>query len=90
MIYTVVEESLPTGDVIQYLKIKFVAVGIRKEGDKGDIYRLAQKLIEFGIINVDGDDDEGKESSTTTTVSPLAIAFRFAADRLFARAFPCL
>ena len=24
-IYTVVEESLPTGDVIQYLKIKFVA-----------------------------------------------------------------
>lgn len=27
-----------------------VAVGIRKEGDRGDVYRLAQKLIRLRLI----------------------------------------
>ena len=26
-----------------------VAVGIRKEGDRGDVYRLAQKLVRLGL-----------------------------------------
>ena len=28
-----------------------VAVGLRKEGDRGDIYRLAQKLLRLGLIS---------------------------------------
>jgi hypothetical protein len=28
----------------------FVAAGVRKQGDKKDIYRLAEKLMELGII----------------------------------------
>ena len=33
------------------ITVLVVAVGIRKEGDKNDIYRLAQKLVALGLIN---------------------------------------
>lgn len=35
-----------TGQVVVYV----VAVGIRKEGDKGDIYKLAQRLVRLGLF----------------------------------------
>ena len=49
-IYSVERESLVGGEVIHHIKIHFVAAGIRKEGDKKDVYRLAQKLLELGLI----------------------------------------
>jgi mRNA interferase RelE/StbE len=52
-VYCVEDEKLPGGDVLHRIVIKFVAVGIRKEGDKKDVYRLALKLFKLGIIKVD-------------------------------------
>lgn len=49
-IYDVEREELPSGDVLQKVVVRFVAAGIRNEGDKNDIYRLAQKLLEMGLI----------------------------------------
>lgn len=49
-IYRVNRETLASGDVLQTVRILFVAAGIRKEGDKNDIYRLAEKLISLGIV----------------------------------------
>ncbi len=30
--------------------VLIVAIGMRKQGDKGDIYKLAQKLLELGLL----------------------------------------
>jgi mRNA interferase RelE/StbE len=49
-VYTCSEESLPNGDVLVQIKVVVVAVGIRKEGDKGDVYKFAQKLVEMGVL----------------------------------------
>ncbi len=46
-IYSVDEERLADGDVLVHVKVRFVAAGIRKEGDKKDIYQLAMRLIQM-------------------------------------------
>jgi len=46
-IYSVDEDRLPDGDVLVHIKIRFVAAGIRKEGDKKDIYKFAMRLIKM-------------------------------------------
>jgi len=47
-IYRVDEEKLKSGDVLVTVIVRFVVAGIRKEGDKHDVYRLAQKILEYG------------------------------------------
>ena len=32
-------------------RVSIIAIGIRKEGDKNDIYSLAQKLVRLGLTN---------------------------------------
>jgi mRNA interferase RelE/StbE len=49
-IYRVDREQTPRGDVVQRIIVLFVAAGIRKEGDKNDIYRFALKLLNLGVI----------------------------------------
>jgi len=49
-IYTVDEERRPKNDTVIRFVIRFVAVAIRKEGDRKD-YRLAQKLLDLGLID---------------------------------------
>lgn len=49
-IYSVDENELPSGVCLVYLTVMFVAVGQRKERDRKDIYRIAEKLVEFGIL----------------------------------------
>jgi mRNA interferase RelE/StbE len=44
-IYTVQESGQSVAVVVL-----FVAAGARKQGDKKDIYRLAEKLMELGMI----------------------------------------
>jgi mRNA interferase RelE/StbE len=53
-IYRIEREKLANDDVIQRVVVLFVAAGIRNEGDKNDIYRLAEKLLKMGILGVDG------------------------------------
>ena len=60
-IYKVEEEKLANKNIVIRIKILFVAVGQRKEHDKHDVYKLAKKLVELGLLDVEGksvDDDE--------------------------------
>lgn len=41
-------------DVVVYV----VAAGIRKEGDRSDIYRLAQRLVRLGLLAPADEDDK--------------------------------
>jgi mRNA interferase RelE/StbE len=52
-IYSVEEETLASGDALVKIYIRFVAVGQRKERDKKDVYAIAQKLVELGLIDID-------------------------------------
>jgi mRNA interferase RelE/StbE len=61
LIYSVEHEKLANGDTLQRIVLKFIAAGIRKEGDKKDIYRLALRLLELGIIEPDSEDAETDE-----------------------------
>ncbi len=49
-IYRVLEEELPNGDSLVHLKVQFIAAGKREERSKQDIYRVAEKIIQLGII----------------------------------------
>jgi hypothetical protein len=49
-IFRVVEERLANGDALLRVQLTVVAVGIRKERDKNDVYKVAQRLIDLGII----------------------------------------
>jgi len=55
-IYTVEEETLASEDVLVRVLVRFVAVGIRKERDKKDVYRVAKKLVDLGLLNIPDDD----------------------------------
>jgi mRNA-degrading endonuclease RelE of RelBE toxin-antitoxin system len=59
-IFTVDEEQLIGGDTLLRLTVVFIAAGIRKELDKKDIYRVAQKLVESVLPSLP-DIDELKE-----------------------------
>ncbi len=45
-VFTVEEEKLLSGNVLLHLRIIFIAAGIRREPDRKDVYRVAQKLVE--------------------------------------------
>jgi mRNA-degrading endonuclease RelE of RelBE toxin-antitoxin system len=49
-IYKVDKETLPNEGMLVYIRVLFVAVGTRKEGDKNDIYRFAQRLLRLGVL----------------------------------------
>lgn len=51
-VYTVDKVSSRNGKFVARITVIFVCAGVRKEGDKKDVYRLAQKLVEMGIIRV--------------------------------------
>jgi mRNA-degrading endonuclease RelE of RelBE toxin-antitoxin system len=51
-VFKISEESMASGDVLLKLEVCFVLVGIRKEGDKHDVYKLAQKIHKLGLLDV--------------------------------------
>ena len=53
-IYKVEISVLPDKQKIERVIILFVATGIRREGDKKDIYRIAEKLLRLGILEAGG------------------------------------
>jgi len=57
-IYSYEEEKLVNGDSVLRITIRFVVAGIRKEGDKKDIYRFALRLLRLGVL-----EESGEESS---------------------------
>ena len=57
-IFSVKEEKLANGDKLVHLDVVFIAAGIRKELDKKDVYRVAQKLVESVLPELSGGIDE--------------------------------
>ena len=57
-IYTVKEEELANGDVLVHVQVVVVAVGMRKEGDRRDVYHLARKLIRQAGFELEDDELE--------------------------------
>lgn len=57
-----VEESKVGGKLVLKVHVTVLATGIRKEHDKKDVYKIAMKLIELGIVpsRQDSEDDEGE------------------------------
>ncbi len=52
-VYSVEEEDIANGDVFVHIRVLFVAAGIRKERSKKDVYAVAQKIVELGVVNID-------------------------------------
>lgn len=53
-VYTVHEQRTASGEMILLVRVVIVAVGMRKEGDKHDVYRLAEKLVALAARYPDG------------------------------------
>ena len=52
-IYTVREERLANGETLLLVQVVVVAVGIRKAGDRHDVYALAERLIRFAGLEIE-------------------------------------
>ena len=57
-VYRVEEEKLANGKTLVHLKILFIAVGIRKDRDKKDVYKLAEKLIRLALPEAENEPPE--------------------------------
>jgi len=57
-IFSVEEERIANGDVLVHLKVIFIVVGIRKEFDRNDVYRVARKLVEDVLPTISDEIDE--------------------------------
>jgi len=49
-ILSVEEERGAHGEVVLRVRVYVEAVGIRRDRDKKDVYKIAQKLVELGLI----------------------------------------
>lgn len=59
LIFSVEEERLANGEIIIRYTVIVVLTGARKEGDKKDVYAIAQKLAKMGLLDEnEGEDDE--------------------------------
>jgi len=52
-VYTIDEEKLAGGDILMRIIVTFIAVGKRKEHDRQDVYRIAERIVKFGLANMD-------------------------------------
>lgn len=60
-VYSVTEDPLASGDVLVYVRIRFIAVGKRIERDRKDIFKIAEKMVKLELVdpmNYDDDDIE--------------------------------
>ena len=51
-IYSVETDEIANGDSLVTVTILFVAAGIRKEHSREDVYKVAQKIVEMGLIDL--------------------------------------
>ena len=58
-IYCVEEEELASGDVLVQIRVLFIIAGIRKERSREDVYKVAERIVELGLIQID---DQAEES----------------------------
>lgn len=63
-IYKIIEETQPNGDVLILVRVVIVAVGIRKAGDKRDVYNLAKRLLKFAANETEPASDQEDNGDT--------------------------
>ncbi len=63
-VYRVDEERLASGGVIVRIRVLFVAAGKRKERDRSDIYRIAEKIVNLGIISFEPPEEVSESDET--------------------------
>lgn len=64
-VYLVEEErDAASGEVVLHLRVLFIAAGVRRERDKNDIYKVAEKLVKFLMP------DESKPATPPTKPKP--------------------
>lgn len=61
-IYRVDEDHLVNGDTLVSIEVLFVAAGKRDERSRDDVYKVVEKIVELGLIELpvkqeDSDDD---------------------------------
>ncbi|MAO21294.1 MAG: hypothetical protein CMJ35_16040 [Phycisphaerae bacterium] len=54
-VYKVFEDEIANGDVLVNITVCFVAAGKREEHSKDDVYKLAEKFVELGLTDIEGD-----------------------------------
>lgn len=54
-IYTVEEAEVANGETVINITIIFVAAGKRQERSKRDVYKVAEKIVELGLIDLEGE-----------------------------------
>lgn len=59
-VFCVEEDKIANGDVIVTIKITFVIAGKREARSRDDVYEIARKLLEHGVIGSDEVEDEGE------------------------------
>lgn len=57
-VFCVEEDVIANGDVIVTIKITFVIAGKREARSRDDVYNVARKLLEHGVIDSDDLEDE--------------------------------
>ncbi|MCW5754405.1 MAG: type II toxin-antitoxin system RelE/ParE family toxin [Phycisphaeraceae bacterium] len=62
-VYRVDEEELANGDTLATFTVLFVAAGKRQEYSRDDVYKVAQKIVDLGLIDAPREPPE--ESSAT-------------------------
>jgi len=55
-VFRVEEDELANGDSLITLTVLFIAVGKRAEYSRDDVYKVAQKVVEMGLISMDDDE----------------------------------
>lgn len=64
IIYAVSEEELANGDVFCLVKVTVVHVGMRKAGDKKDVYKLAEKLLRLSDRMIEAEETTDENDQT--------------------------
>lgn len=57
-VYRVEREDLPNGDALLTVTVVVIAAGKREERSRQDIYRVAQKLVNLGIVDIKPEQSE--------------------------------
>ena len=61
-IYRVQEETIANGDVLINITITFVVAGKRQERSRDDVYKVAQKIVAFGLTDASEFEEPDEES----------------------------
>lgn len=60
-VFAVEEDELANGDVLVNIKIIFIVAGKREAYSRDDVYKVARKLVENGVIDLEPLEENDEE-----------------------------